>query len=687
MLRQMIFRLGCMLDDDVPSKGGLDAEHILVNLAENPQAIVRPEFVKCILNLKPPHSFITSDTESNLREAALVAEDGLAGAVHELVHPEERLSPQSLLCLRVALVVVESEMDEDREYEVMQAFWNEGNRSILTCLVTTFLAIGEEIGSHFTVHAPPAAMSGLLTHLFQASDELLRLIIRVVPAYNLVGRAFRALVISTSNLFTCTDDADMLYSQSSPTCAAAQEARQSCLDLLRALADPASTLPGGKLCAQVVLQTLFEHGLHYEKRDPAHHILQVFCLVDYLLPMPDADDALVGAWVQHVIPTLLRPLWTFCQVLDVESKAHLVRRLVELDDGSIGIGDWMLQEELREMARALRALTVKDNTGADRNRRVVRQYQLSLSLRFLFDLLSSSSSGAKWLVEWITTDEDAVHDFAQCLWSFLEQNIRSVQLGQIAQIIGEQPSSVLPELHYPLSLVLLQSCGNAFTSTSDLPLMLKACRELLASVPPPDLDVDRLGSDLGIIFSSLETMPERQADDIANELTQLLTWFVTTTLQHKDSTPMLRGITNEAFAVVCDSIQDSLDNITRADLDASRASVILLDEISPASGPVILPQGVELTLHDVEELLVPRGASVPSTPPRKALNQDVLSLVTISPPTALIRSPTANVTGLTKTYLNNDFRQLRQTPSARQNTSRLPSMHVDVGSIAIDSSS
>jgi hypothetical protein len=61
------------------------------------------------------------------------------------------------------------------------------------------------------------------------------------------------------------------------------------------------------------------------------------------------------------------------------------------------------------------------------------------------------------------------------------------------------------------------------------------------------------------------------------------------------------------------------------------------------------------------------------TPPHA---RGVLSMVTVSPPTALLRSPA--VTGLTKTYTANDFRALRQTSSARQNTSRLPSTHVDV---------
>ncbi|TCD70012.1 hypothetical protein EIP91_005262 [Steccherinum ochraceum] len=677
MLRQMIFRLGCMLDDDVPSKGGLDAEHVLINLAENPQAIVRPEFIKCVLDLKPPHSFITAQTRTNLREAALMADDGVDGAVSELVNSPAETTPASLLSLRVALIVIEAELDGDREYEVMQAFWREGNLSILTCLVSLFLNIVEEISSYFAVHPPSDTPSSFLAHLFQASDELLRLIIRVIPSFHLVGRAFRALVIATTNLFIYTDAADMIYSQSSPTCVAAQETRQSCLDLVRKLADTSTLLAGGKTGAHVVLQTVLEHGLHYEKRDPAHHTLQVFCLIDYLLPMADAEDTHVAAWVQRVLPTLLRPLWAFCQVLDLESKAHFFRRLVDLDKGVVGIGDWLMQEELKEMSAALNALTVKDNTRSDTNRGLFRQYQLSQSLRLILDLISSSSAVSRWLVAWMTTDDDAVHSFAQCLWSFVEQDVQSLQLASLAQALGEHQSAMHLELKYPLSLVLLQSCRNTAAQSSELPSMLKVCRELIASVPPPDLDADRLGSDLGAIFRTMEIIPERQTNDIANELSQLLTWFVTTTLQHKDSTPMLRGITSEGFAAVCDAVQDGLDPVARADLDASRASIILMDDITPTSKPIYLPDTIEITLHEVEQLLAPHDIPSPSTPPRKALNQDVLSLVAISPPTALIRSPSTTATGLTKTYTRNDFRQLRQTPSARQNTSRLPSMHVD----------
>ncbi|KAH7105311.1 hypothetical protein BKA62DRAFT_766688 [Auriculariales sp. MPI-PUGE-AT-0066] len=71
-----------------------------------------------------------------------------------------------------------------------------------------------------------------------------------------------------------------------------------------------------------------------------------------------------------------------------------------------------------------------------------------------------------------------------------------------------------------------------------------------------------------------------------------------------------------------------------------------------------------------------QGASAPGTPPPRQATS-LLELATVSPPTSLLRSPRVAFTGLTKTYLNNDFRQLRTLPSGRINTSRLPSQHVD----------
>ncbi|KAL4062643.1 hypothetical protein J3A83DRAFT_4308065 [Scleroderma citrinum] len=62
-------------------------------------------------------------------------------------------------------------------------------------------------------------------------------------------------------------------------------------------------------------------------------------------------------------------------------------------------------------------------------------------------------------------------------------------------------------------------------------------------------------------------------------------------------------------------------------------------------------------------------------PKHKSPAQDVLGLFSLSPLTVLLQS--SAVSGLAKTYTKNDFKGLCQTPSARQNTSRLPSTHVD----------
>ncbi|KAL4063900.1 hypothetical protein J3A83DRAFT_4286109, partial [Scleroderma citrinum] len=64
-------------------------------------------------------------------------------------------------------------------------------------------------------------------------------------------------------------------------------------------------------------------------------------------------------------------------------------------------------------------------------------------------------------------------------------------------------------------------------------------------------------------------------------------------------------------------------------------------------------------------------------PKYKFLAQDVLGLFSLSPLTSLFGS--SAVSGLAKTYTNNDIKGLCQSPSARQNTSGLPSMHVNVG--------
>ena len=177
----------------------------------------------------------------------------------------------------------------------------------------------------------------------------------------------------------------------------------------------------------------------------------------------------------------------------------------------------------------------------------------------------------------------------------------------------------------------------------------------------------------------------------------------------------LRGVTKEAFDTLCESfivklveveqqqvvheiqakieLNEANDDIIPISIELPDTLILSLSSISsllshPRNNPTLsssshirndsvntfsfvdgLPGGrVDDGSVDVEE----EGKRRPSTPKGGQKTPDILGTI-ISPPTALLRSPAA--TGLTKTYANNDFRSLRQVPSARLNTSRLPSTH------------
>ncbi|THH02170.1 hypothetical protein EW026_g658 [Hermanssonia centrifuga] len=384
LLRQMIVRLEYMLDNDLPTKAGIDTEHILSNLAKEPRAFLRPEFIKCILALKPPHCYITNDARLSMRKAALIADDGLLGAADQLLSSMERPPTfENIRALRVALAVLDREINERGDFEVLQEFWKEGSCSLETCLVDLFTILTEQIGDHFSVVPPPRTPLELVAQLFRASSETIQLLLRLASSYPLTGRVTRVVIRSTADLFVCTDTVDMLYAQTSATCEAAQETRQSCIEIVRSLANLKASLPGGKLYAEIVLRTLLDHSLHSTNRDPSHHLLQVFCLIDYLLPMPELDGA-SSDWVQKVVPNTLRELLSFCRALDTENKAHFVRRLVRLDEGIIGIGDWLLQEELKELAEALKALE-NPNPPSSYRLQLIQRFNMVCQLHHILD--------------------------------------------------------------------------------------------------------------------------------------------------------------------------------------------------------------------------------------------------------------------------------------------------------------
>ncbi|KAI0658521.1 hypothetical protein C8Q70DRAFT_1068767 [Cubamyces menziesii] len=671
LLRQMTFRLECMTDNDTPTQSGIDAEHILVDLAKDPRAILRSNFVKCILNIGTSTSFITDDERSSMRQAAFVVDDGFTGAVDELLRPVERPPTfGSLRTLRVALAYIERELDEDDESHLLDDFWDEAKCSLTACLGDILMPIVEEIRSLFSLRQfpPPRRGQDVVAQLFWTADDILRLFLRLVPTYPLPMRMLRTLATNVADIFVCTDAADMRYSGSSQPSVAAQETRQSCIDLIRALGNQPPIVSGGKPGAQLVLRVLLEHGLQSDTLDPTHHLLQVFYLVDSLLPAEDCSESQRALWVQSVIPTALKELWTFCHSLDTENKLHLIRRLSALDQGAVAVGEWLLLEEVKDMSRAVQAL--REGDPADQRRRAT-QTQVAHFFRFFADLLQGSL--ARWCTQSLAATDEATHLLASAFMTIFDLHLMPPHFGDVMESLAAEYDIFDNELRWAIVVGLWRSSQAPELSSGRLERRLGNSVKILATITPSYLDPARTTAEVGSVLLTLARHTELVEGDAAHSVVSLLEWFAKTAT----SIPKmgsLHTVSSEQFGTFRDRLKDTLPVEWKQRLDAACCELVFGSASVPVQEPTPLPESIELSLHDIEELLR-QNIPTPSTPPRRPLNQDVLGLVTVSPP-ALLRSPA--VTGLTKTYSNNDFRQLRQS-SARANTSRLPSMHVDVG--------
>lgn len=646
-------------DSNPPRKSGILAEQVLADVAHDPHAVLMQDFTKAILSLRQPLSFITENDRLSMRKVALVAEDGLPAAIEELMFSSDHpLSLRRLRTLRVSLAIVKQELETEKgEWRLLQTVWDEQSHGLGVRLVDIITGVSDDLNAHFRLTPPPVMNQALVDQLFRTADDILRLLARLTPTYPLTTRSTRALTTAVADIFTCTDAADMIYSQSSSACISAQGTRQTCLELVRDLSNADSWVEPEKLGAEVILRTLFEHGVGSNGRDPAYHLLQIICLIDHLLPLSGSNpqDIQPSHWITDVIPSLLTEISTFVSILDTENKVHFVKRLVNLDNGVIGIGDWLFLEELKQLSQVLRSL---ENGIADEDRRSVARYQASLSLRFIRELVVATSSASTWCIACISTIPDAARMLKDCLIALLDGHFASSNLTELVQVLSEHTTSFDPDLQFAVALALLRQMQNP--SSSHIAPVL----DILKRIPDSSIDAGLVRMEMGRMLSTFSDSTIE--GDAATALLGILLWFA------EYVTVKLSGITPVRYSTLCDRLLQALP-ASAAEIENLRSN-ITADEDELLDPPTIyLPDSLSFTLQNIEDLLAP---PTPSTPKGKH-TPDILGLVVVSPPNALLRSPAA--TGLTKTYANNDFRQLRQIPSARQNTSRLPSMHVDVG--------
>lgn len=657
--------------DDTPTRAGLDAENIILNLVNEPQSFLSQDIIQCIFALSQPLSVITEEERLTLRKLADIADGGLVCALEELAGlPSADLSDaRNLRILRCSLTVIDSVIrnSEDGEWKVLESSWGGRSQGVVIHLAEVYSALVQHIKQRFGLTLPPNKLHNLTDQTFRSVNETLVLFTRLAPSYLPPTRIIREWTANTVDLFACTDAADATFSRTDPVTGIARETRNTCISSLKTLANLDVSI-GSRHVSEIIFRMILVHGLREGEIDPVYQLHQAFTLIDHLIPFPDPEilghDEYIGLWIQRVIPDALTELRAFFTVLDLESKVHLIKRLVNIDDGVVGVGEWLVLESMKEFHNLVQ------NADEYPNGINILLYQVMLYLRLLEELLSPSSSVSSWSLEFIESSLEMLGLVSSCLGWLLQRRYTTPCATDIAYRIA----SGCPELDDAaliavISSTLLRTAQEIDLSVTDLVSNLHPIPDLLKKLPEGELAEMR--PEVGAMAGAL--VPTLMVD---LQLATVVVRILEVTTERSEDPVELPGLTGSHFS-------DLLENIN-PEIPPEKAE-LLQSKITPSFqhpadfiNLTQLPSALSYSFTEIHDIIyqVTDAQLPPGTPPLKPQAQDaVIGMANISPST-ILRSPF--VTGLTKTYLKNDFRVLRQTNQTRQNTSRLPSTHVDV---------
>ncbi|CAA7258559.1 unnamed protein product [Cyclocybe aegerita] len=667
LLRQMTRRLQWIkndADNQQPKKSGILAERLVVGLAKDPIAMLRDDLITAVLSLKPPFSFIEEDEILEMGKLAKVARDGLLSAIDELAYNSVRpFSLRRLRVLRVSIAIITEELnDDDGPWRVLESFWNEHGQGLIPRLVTILSDLSDDLNQHFTLHSIPRMHQALAELLFRTADDFMHLITHFASHYPLVARDLQRVATAVSDLYSCSDATTGTFSRASPAYLAAQSVRETCPGFLSRLSQQDVPSEPDGLVAQAMLRTLFDNASRSVGRDPVQQVLLVYNLVDSIFPQD--EDPGSSSWTASVFPTILSELRDFCNLLDPKTQVRFIERLVKLDNEETGLGAWLLAEELQRLSTVFEDLPRQQ----DPNYQLLLQYQLSASFRLLH-LLMTSPTLSSWTISTLSSNADLSQLLDSTLSHILEVNVSSSPLAYLTRELAKHSADFTPDTRQNILLLLLR---NAQTDPS-VAGALDFVPGTLQSVPSTSIAPVPLRNELGRTLSAYSDHASTMKADTAELVLQMLEWLSS---QEDAKLKTLVGIAPEGLDYLCTTLSAILPP-PRAEVVSSIRARLSTDEDELLLPPTIElpdPNAFALPLSALENLLERKKLKEPSTPTKGTKTPDILGVV-ISPPTALLRSPAA--TGLTKTYANNDFRQLRQMPSTRLNTSRLPSTHVD----------
>ena len=366
-------------------------------------------------------------------------------------------------------------------------------------------------------------------------------------------------------------------------------------------------------------------------------------------------------WAARIMADL--PLFgQFLRRLTPHERARQIGMLKQLDEKKFGLGEYFLAEEWKVTVAALDALrgrTPSSTTAALLHQQTAIGFECALAY---------VREHQEWTMGLFVSANIAGRiGSAYSMLSVYDLHISAA--AELGKVLVKTNQKGLKVCGMCALLRMARALGGHQTAyLQEVASVLKTIGTLLPE------DVEQLVRGIGVTVTAFarKKLELRDSQDV-EAVTQLLDWV---TRQTRDSPiPTLSDASFDALQALASGVADSSVN----NLAALRGELLFSDDEAMEEGPLVVNvENFDLTLGQVKEALGERVTKPPSTPIRKPGSHPALGLVTVSPP--VTRSPLL-AASLTKTYTRDEFRQLRNAPSSRQNTSRPPSTHVDVSSI------
>jgi len=559
--------------------------------------------------------------------------------------------PNGVYLLRVLVQFLHREVKSGNEDEVFKAMWTSDPPlgGIVPTLVGHVAQIAKTLHAERTFDSLPRMKQIMCTDLFTTTHYLLSLISHFAPTLPPVSRVVDQLANALVWLqMTCTVVSSLTLASESQLLPSARRSLVSTIEVVHLFKSDKF----GSNASVRLLETLLLYSQYPSDLDPVTEFEAVTKILDELLPRKQQEDAAGDLiWGRRVVGQLAT-VRAFLQRTRARERAKWIIRLVHIDHDESGMDYALLSEEINQLQLALDRLQ-------DVESRQPLDHALQFEIATYFECLEELVNAPDFDIVARLIATKLTERLAKCYASMSHLRMHSNSSLELARHLLQSNQK---SLRVAGICALFREARLA--EDKPLPDVLGILRN---SGPFLSADVELLMAEIGHNFSAMSARPSLSPAE-ARSIVALMEWLASNSKE-----AFIPTLTYNAFHALQRLVQESIHDEARN--LASMSAELHFGDDEPMEDPYSSVDTVSkqaLTPAQIGLLIENQGQ--PRTPPRLA-SHPALGLVTTSPPSI---NRTLMSSNLTKTYLNNDFRQLRTSGSSRHNTSRPPSIHVDV---------